>query len=69
MNHTKRQSWNYPHWENEEMIDDDEDSRDFSQENETKLKEIDNLIEEEYTLIKKQNNEPEDEDFQLNSEE
>ena len=35
------------------MIDDDDDSRDFSQENEAKLKEIDNLIEEEFKELKK----------------
>jgi hypothetical protein len=35
------------------MIDDDDDSRDFSQENEAKLKEIDNLIEEELNELKK----------------
>jgi hypothetical protein len=51
------------------MIDDDKDSRDYSPENKSKLKEIDNLIEEEYIVLKKDNNEPEDEDFQLNSDE
>jgi len=35
------------------MIDDDDDSRDFSQENEAKLKEIDNLIEGEFNELKK----------------
>ena len=35
------------------MIDDDEDESDFSQENDAKLKEIDNLIEEELKELKK----------------
>jgi hypothetical protein len=35
------------------MIDDDDDENDFSEENDAKLKEIDNLIEEELKELKK----------------
>lgn len=35
------------------MIDDEENESDFSEENEAKLKEIDNLIEEELKELKK----------------